>query len=150
MYEMDFAHIGANIQRELDGKSMTQQSLADALSISEQTLNKILKGAKAINTIELTQIASVLGTTTDALLMTNNHTDEPEHLSFIERITDERTREKAELIQSAIDEIRFLEELTQSLDEFIWNEETRIRINNQIHRLTKHKIKIRDTNDALT
>ena len=114
MYEMDFAHIGANIQRELDGKSMTQQSLADALSISEQTLNKILKGAKAINTIELTQIASVLGTTTDALLMTNNHTDEPEHLSFIERITDERTREKVELVQSAIDEIRFLEELAQS------------------------------------
>ena len=38
----------------------------------------------------------------------------PEHLSFIERITDERTREKVELVQSAIDEIRFLEELTQS------------------------------------
>ena len=114
MYEMDFAHIGANIQRELDGKSMTQQSLADALSISEQTLNKILKGAKAINTIELTQIASVLGTTTDALLMTNNHTDEPENHSFIERISDEQTREKVELVQSAIDEIRFLEELAHS------------------------------------
>ena len=114
MYETDFAHVGANIQRELDGKSMTQQSLADALSISEQSLNRILKGAKAINTIELTQIASVLGTTTDALLMINNHTDEPEHLSFIEHISDEQTREKAELIQSAIDEIRFLEELAQS------------------------------------
>ena len=114
MYETDFAHVGANIQRELDGKSMTQQSLADALSISEQSLNRILKGAKAINTIELAQIASALGTTADALLMMNNHINILGNLSLIERIADERTREKAELIQSAIDEIRFLEELTQS------------------------------------
>ena len=74
----------------------------------------IISASFSCDTIELTQIASALGTTADALLMMNNHINILGNLSLIERIADERTREKAELIQSAIDEIRFLEELTQS------------------------------------
>lgn len=112
MYAMDFAQVGANIQKELDIRSMTQQNLADALSISKQVMNKIIKGAKAINVSELAQIASVLGTTTDALLTVNNYTNASESLAFMGRINDEPTREKVELLRSAIDEIRFLEELT--------------------------------------
>ena len=112
MYAMDFAQVGANIQRELDSKSMTQQGLADALSISKQVMNKIIKGAKAINVAELAQIASILGTTTDALLTVKNHPEAPVSLAFMGRIDDEQTREKVELIRSAIDEIRFLEGLT--------------------------------------
>lgn len=114
MYAMDFAQVGANIQRELDSKSMTQQSLADALSISKQVMNKIIKGAKAINVTELAQIASVLGTSTDALLTTNSYTEISGNLAFMGKITDEQTREKVELLRSAIDEIQFLEELTHA------------------------------------
>ena len=35
MYAMDFTQVGANIQKQLDGKGFTQQSLADELSISK-------------------------------------------------------------------------------------------------------------------
>lgn len=111
MYAMNFAQVGANIQKELGKKSMTQQSLADALSISKQVMRKIIKGAKAIDVSELTQIASVLGITADALL-TMNMSDSPvESMAFMGTIQDEKNREKVELIQSAIDEIQLLEEL---------------------------------------
>ena len=33
MYAMDFAQVGANIQKKLVEKEMTQQNLADALGI---------------------------------------------------------------------------------------------------------------------
>lgn len=36
MYAMNFSQVGTNIQRALDEQSMTQQKLADALSVSSQ------------------------------------------------------------------------------------------------------------------
>ncbi len=111
MYAMDFAQVGANIQKELDKKSMTQQSLADALSVSKQVMSKIIKGAKAINVSELAKIADILGTTTDALLTMNiNHT-QAESVAFMGIIQDEKIREKVKMMVSAIDEIQMLEEL---------------------------------------
>jgi len=68
MYAMDFAQVGANIQNKLLEKEMTQQSLADALGISKQVMNKIIKGNKAINVNELAKIADILNTSTDTLL----------------------------------------------------------------------------------
>lgn len=68
MYAMDFAQVGANIQKQINIKGFTQQNLADALGISKQVMNKIIKGNKAINVNELAKIASVIGTTTDELL----------------------------------------------------------------------------------
>ena len=41
MYAMDFAQVGANIQKQIDIKGFTQQSLADAMGISKQVMNKI-------------------------------------------------------------------------------------------------------------
>ena len=68
MYAMDFAQVGANIQEKLNEKGMSQQSLADALGISKQVMNKIIKGSKAINVNELSKIAGILSTSTDSLL----------------------------------------------------------------------------------
>lgn len=114
MYAMDFSQVGLNIQKELDNRSMTQQSLADALSISKQVMSKIIKGAKAINVSELAKIASVLETTTDALLTMNVKNTPAETMAFMGSIQDEKTREKVELIRSAIDEIQLLEELARA------------------------------------
>ncbi len=111
MYAMNFAQVGANIQKELKRNAMTQQSLADALSVSKQVMSKIIKGAKAINVGELKRIADVLGTTTDALLTTNMDNYTIDSMAFMGTIKDEKTREKVELIQTAIDEIQLLEEL---------------------------------------
>lgn len=111
MYAMDFAQVGANIQKQLDIKGMTQQSLADALQISKQVMNKIIKGSKAINVNELAKIAEVLNTSTDELLTVSNESVSAESLSFMGSIHDEVTLERVNLIRSAIDEINMLEDL---------------------------------------
>lgn len=111
MYAMDFAQVGANIQKQIDRKGFTQQKLADALGISKQVMNKIIKGNKAINVNELAKIASVIGTTTDELLTVSGNPVSEDILSFMGSVTDEETLEKVNLIRSAIDEIHMLEEL---------------------------------------
>lgn len=111
MYAMDFVQVGANIQRQIDVKGFTQQSLADALGISKQVMNKIIKGSKAINVNELARIASVMGTTTDALLTAVDEPVSADSLSFMGNVMDEETLEKVNQIRLAIDEIHLLEEL---------------------------------------
>jgi transcriptional regulator with XRE-family HTH domain len=111
MYAIDFAQVGANIQKQLDLKGFTQQTLADALGISKQVMNKIVKGSKAINVNELAKIASIMGTTTDELLTVPSEPVSADSLSFMGSVTDEKTLEKVNLIRSAIDEIHMLEDL---------------------------------------
>ena len=111
MYAMDFAQVGANIQKQIDRKGFTQQSLANALGISKQVMNKIIKGSKAINVNELAKIASIMGTTTDELLTISEDPLLAENLSFMGNITEAETLERVNLIRSAIDEIHMLEEL---------------------------------------
>ena len=109
MYAMNFAQVGANIQRALDEQSMTQQKLADALSAPNQVMSKIINGVKAVNSSELARIADVLGTTAKELLAVSASDLPAESAAFMRTIQDEETREKAELIASAIDEIQMLE-----------------------------------------
>ncbi len=111
MYAMDFAQVGANIQKQIDMKGFTQQSLANALGISKQVMNKIVKGSKAINVNELAKIASVVGTTTDELLTVSEDPLLEESLSFMGSVTEAEMLERVNLIRSAIDEIHMLEEL---------------------------------------
>lgn len=111
MYAMDFAQVGANIQRQLDKKGLTQQSLADALGVSKQVMNKIIKGNKAINVNELAKIATITGTTADELLTVGVESAPADSLSFMGNVTNEATLERVNLIRSAIDEIHMLEEL---------------------------------------
>ena len=111
MYAMEFAQVGANIQKQIDIKGFTQQSLADALGISKQVMNKIIKGSKAINVNELAKIAAIIGTTTDELLTVSGEPVSVDSLSFMGSITDENTLEKVNLLRSAIDEIHMLEEI---------------------------------------
>lgn len=111
MYAMDFCQVGANIQRKLDAKGMTQQGLADALGISKQVMNKIVKGNKAINVTELAKIAEILNTSTDDLLSVGVEPVAVDSLSFMGSVHDATARERVNLIRSAIDEIHLLEEL---------------------------------------
>ena len=111
MYAMDFAQVGANIQKQLDRKGFTQQGLADELGISKQVMNKIIKGNKAINVSELAKIAHILGTTADELLTVQGEPVLADSLSFMGSIDDEKTLENINLMRSAIDEIHMLEEL---------------------------------------
>ena len=111
MYAMDFTQVGANIQKQLNIRGLTQQNLADALGISKQVMNKIIKGNKAINVNELAKIASVMGISADELLTIGTEPASVESLSFMGSITDSMTLERVNLIRTAIDEIHMLEEL---------------------------------------
>ena len=57
----DFSKIGSSIKKQLDSKGILEQDLAEGLGISEQTIDKIIKGYKAVNVKELTKIADILG-----------------------------------------------------------------------------------------
>ena len=92
---------------------MTQESLADELSISKHVMSRIIKGTKAINARELKKIASVLGTTIDSLLMANIESEPIESIAFMRTMQNEKIREKVEMLRSAIDEILLLEELSR-------------------------------------
>lgn len=111
MYAMDFAQVGANIQKQLDIKGMTQQSLAEALKVSKQVMNKIIKGNKAINVNEIARIAEVLNVSIDTLLIVDDEPIMVESFSYMGAVSDEAVLERINLIKSAIDEINMLEEL---------------------------------------
>lgn len=112
MYAMNFIQVGKNISNVMTQRGMTQQNLADKLGISKQVMSKIIKGNKAINVTELSQIASILGSTTDSLLTVESNTLSREPgLAFMGIIKDDETRAKVELLRSAIDQIHLLEEL---------------------------------------
>ena len=110
MYAKDFTQVGDNIQRLLDQRGMTQQSLAEALDISKQVINKIVKGNKAINVKEIAEIAQALGVSVDDLLEVSDKTPvAPDSLSFMGTVQDEETLRKINRIRAAIDEIHMLE-----------------------------------------
>ena len=111
MYTTDFVQVGANIQEKLNEKRMTQQTLADALGISKQVMNKIIKGNKAINVNELVRIADSLGTSADELLRAAAEPVSADRLSFMGAVQNETTKERINLIRTAIDEIHRLEGL---------------------------------------
>ncbi len=111
MYATDFSQVGANILRHIENKGITQQNLADALGISKQVMNKIIKGSKATNVNELSKIASIIGTTTDELLTVERNNVSVDSLNFMGNVTCETTREKINMIRQAIDEIHMLEDL---------------------------------------
>lgn len=109
MYAMEFAQVGENIQHLLDERGMTQQNLAEALGISKQVVNKIIKGNKAINVKEIAEIAQILGVSADDLLMVKDTNTAPDSLSFMGTVQDEDTLQKINRIREAIDEIHMLE-----------------------------------------
>lgn len=109
MYAMEFAQVGENIQHLLDERGMTQQNLAEALGISKQVVNKIIKGNKAINVKEIAEIAQILGVSADDLLTVRDTNTAPDSLSFMGTVQDEDTLQKINRIRKAIDEIHMLE-----------------------------------------
>ncbi len=111
MYAENFSQVGANIQKQLDKKGLTQQNLADSLGVSKQVMNKIIKGYKAINVRELSQIAYLVGLSTDELLTIETEPVRFESLCFMGGVTGKDTLDKINIIREAIDEIHMLEGL---------------------------------------
>ena len=112
MYIKNFMQLGDNMRYFLDQRGITQQSLAETLGVSEQVVNKMIKGNKAINLKEIVKIAQAMGVSMDDLLETREKDISViYHLRFMENVHDEDTLQKVKQIRNAIDEIHMLEEV---------------------------------------
>ncbi|MDF9408210.1 MAG: anaerobic benzoate catabolism transcriptional regulator [Pelotomaculum sp. PtaB.Bin013] len=63
-----FSEIGARIRELREKHGMSQDQLATELGLSRPVVTKIEGGKKAINSLELRQIADILGVSTDLLM----------------------------------------------------------------------------------
>lgn len=111
MYAVNFKQVGNNIVEMINKLGITQQKLADEIGISKQVMSKIINGKKAINVAELSKIATILGVSTDDLLVPNNNEDEKPSLFCIGKIRDEEARKNVAILLEAIEQIHLLEDL---------------------------------------
>ncbi|MCT4620491.1 MAG: helix-turn-helix domain-containing protein [Marinisporobacter sp.] len=107
-----FQSVGRNISRILEEKNMSQKELADIIGVSKQVMNKIIKGQKAINALEITKIAEGLHVSIEKLTKENTiGRDTQPAFEFMGEIKNPETREKFEFLKEAIFEIIKMEEL---------------------------------------
>ncbi|NLP30936.1 MAG: helix-turn-helix transcriptional regulator [Clostridiales bacterium] len=112
MYADNFKQVGKNISLAMEKRGITQQQLADRLGISKQVMSKIINGEKAINVAELSQIATLLGSSADDLLsIKNNYQEHMPEFVFMGAINNEEAQRNTDLLRNAIDEIHLLEGL---------------------------------------
>ena len=64
LYEL----IGERIQSYLNQYNVSQKEFAEQINVSPQVMNKIIQGKKAINAMEIQQIAKALSISTDQLV----------------------------------------------------------------------------------
>lgn len=108
-----FKNVGLNIQQVLNDKNMSQQTLANALGISKQVMSKIINGVKAINVAEITKIADILCLPVEKLLEQKAQYDSVEAFNFMGNITCESTKESIEHLKEIINELLFLDSITE-------------------------------------
>ena len=105
-----FRQVGNNIQTVLNEINKNQQYLADRLNVSKQVMSKIINGSKAINVSEISQIADILGVSVERLLNVKEEEAVNHKFAFMGSLSNEKTKEKMELLKTVIDEIIMLEE----------------------------------------
>ena len=93
-----FAEIGARIRALREEKGFSQNDLAKALGVSRPVITKIENGNKAINSVEIRQIADFLGGSVEELTKPVN--DEGLVALFREQRQDARFLESVALIES--------------------------------------------------
>ena len=107
-----FTQFGNNILNALNKQGKSQQYLASELGVSKQVMSKIITGAKAINVVEISKIASVLNVSVDSLLETKK--PQPKmlvhNLAYMGEVKNPETRKKIEIVKTIIEEIVMLEE----------------------------------------
>lgn len=111
-FKMDFfKNVGRNILEILEERGMTQVSLAGQIGVSRQVMQKIIKGNKAINVMELSKIAEVLGVAVDRLIQESSCKKEEDSIvMFMGTLSNQNVKTKFDFLITVIDEIVHLEE----------------------------------------
>jgi len=109
-----FKQVGNNILQILEDKKLSQQFLADKLKISKQVMSKIVSGNKAINVVEISKIANVLGVSVDTLVQVSEVAEITPVYSFMGQISRESTKEKILKLEEVIGELILLERFSDA------------------------------------
>lgn len=93
----------------LDESGKTQVWLADQLQISKQVVQKIVKGKKAINAMEIARIAEIFRVPIERLT-SHDPKQEDAVIQFMGKIENDDVRKQFELLNRVIDEIVTMED----------------------------------------
>ena len=100
--------IANNILMRLKEQNKKQVDLADGIDISKQIVSKMLNGSRAINAIELRQIAEYLGVTMDTLAKLPEVPQENNIIhAFMGRVTSEGGKNALAIADKLSDMILF-------------------------------------------
>ena len=106
-----FEQVGRNILSILDEQNMTQVFLAKQIGVSRQVMQKITKGKKAINALEISEIANALQVSIDRMTHKFEVSNDVDSLVlFMGKISNIDVKEKFDFLNTIIDEIVHLED----------------------------------------
>lgn len=103
-----FEIVGNNIIKILTSTNMSQTSLAEKVGVSKQVMQKIIKGKKAINVLELKQIAEALKVNMEDLTIEQTVQNDPSSLVMF--MGEFKNPKDYKFLNSIIEEIIDMEE----------------------------------------
>lgn len=110
-----YVRIGERIQSYLDQYKLSQKEFAEQINVSPQVMNKIIQGKKAINAIEIQQIANALSISINDLVgevQPNAPITDPV-LFMMGKTENEQTKEKLRFLDHVMDQMLRIEEITK-------------------------------------
>ena len=100
--------IANNIQIELKKEGKKQSDLANTIGVSNQTMSKIMNGARTINAIELQKISEYLHVTMETLMKMPEYASDTNVIrAFMGRVKSEEAKKGIELADEISDMILF-------------------------------------------
>lgn len=110
-----YVMIGERIQEYLNQYNISQKDFAEKINVSPQVMNKIIQGRKAINAIEIQQIAIALSISTNDLvgeIQSNAPITDPV-LFMIGKTENEQTKEKLRFLDHVMDQMLHIEKIAK-------------------------------------
>lgn len=107
--------IGERIQSYLDQHKLSQKEFAERINLSPQVMNKIIQGKKAINAVEIQQIAKALSISTNDLVgevQPNSPIIDPV-LYMMGKTENEQTKEKLRFLDHVMEQMLRIEEIAK-------------------------------------
>lgn len=106
-----FEVVGKNILNVLEQQEKSQSFLAEEIGVSRQVMQKIIKGKKAINALEISKIANVLRVTQETLTNVSvEKQTEDQVVMFMGMIKNKDVKEKFDFLNMIMEEIVHMED----------------------------------------
>lgn len=110
-----YVMIGERIQSYLNQYKVSQKEFAEQINVSPQVMNKIIQGKKAINAIEIQQIANALAISANDLvgeIQQSSPITDPV-LFMMGKTENEQTKEKLRFLDHVMDQMLRIEKIAK-------------------------------------